>query len=116
MMACVAIAPFTRSSTNHSSRKSAADIVNSRTASATSRPVHRRSRAPTAAHFGRSPSDRFGGTTNSRSFSRCATRAKYRSNSTYDSASAVEKVAISAASRAVSPQSVSPDPSGNGTK
>jgi hypothetical protein len=116
MMACVASAPLTRSSVNHSSRKSAADMVNSRTASATSRPVHLRSRAAAAAHLGRSPADRFGGTTNSRSFSSRATRAKYRSNSTYEAASAAQNFAISAASRAVSPHSVSPDPSGNGTK
>ena len=62
MMAWVASAPLTRSSVNHSSRKSAADMVNSRTASATSRPVQPRSRAAVAAHFGRSPAARLGGT------------------------------------------------------
>ena len=45
MIACVASAPFTRSSSNHSSRKSAALIVNSRTSSWMSRPVQPRNRA-----------------------------------------------------------------------
>jgi hypothetical protein len=45
-----------------------------------------------------------------------AIRSKYRSNPAYASASARESFAMFAASRSTYPQSVSPDPSGNGTK
>ncbi len=76
MIACVASAPFTRSSSNHSSRKSAALIVNSRTSSWMSRPVQPRNRPAVFAHRGTSVSRMFGGTTNSRSFRSLATRSK----------------------------------------
>src|SRR5947208_1257862 len=49
--AWVASAPFTRSSRNHSSRKSAALIVNSRTSSWRSRPFHPRNLASVAARL-----------------------------------------------------------------
>ena len=116
MTAWVASAPFTRSSSNHSSRRSAALIENSRTSSAMSPPVQRRNLPASASHRGRSRRLRFGGTTNSISFSSGAIRAKYRSNSTKASASRFENLAMFAASRCRSPQSVSELPSGKGAK
>ncbi len=79
-IACVARAPFTRGSSNHSSSRSAALIVNSRTISWTSRPLKRRSFAVVRNHAGRSPTRMFGGITNSSDFIKPATRSKYRSN------------------------------------
>ena len=93
MIACVARAPFTRSSSNHSSRKSAALIVNRRTSSWMSRPVQPRNRPAVRAHRGASASRMFGGTTNRRSFRSSATRSKYASNATHASASWVEQSA-----------------------
>ncbi len=74
--ACVASAPFTRSSSNHSSRKSAALIVNSRTISCTSRPVQLRILPAVRTHRAISRMRTFGGTTNRRSFNSPATRSK----------------------------------------
>ena len=95
MIAWVASAPFTRSSSNHSSRKSAALMVNSRTSSCDVAPgpaTEPAARARPTRASSRSP--RFGGTTNSSSFTSPAIRAKYRSNSTNASASRLREFAM----------------------
>ena len=103
--AWVASAPFTRSSLNHSSRKSAALIVNSRTSSWMSRPVHPRNRAAVRAQLRISDSRMFGGTTYSSAFMRSAMCSKYVSNSTHASASALLSAAMfSCVARQVAPE------------
>jgi hypothetical protein len=57
-----------------------------------------------------------GGTTNRRSRRSFPSRSKYRSNSRYASASALENLAISSAVRPGSSHSVSEEPSGYGTQ
>ena len=80
--ACVASAPFTRGSSNHSSSRSAALIVNSRTSSWMSRPVHPRSLALARAQPRTSVIRMFGGTTNNNRRSSPPTCSKERSNAT----------------------------------
>ena len=75
-----------------------------------------RSRPPTAAHFGRSASDEVRRHHEQQVLQQVRHPVEIPVKLQVRSASAVENFAISAASRAVSPHSVSPDPSGNGTK